>query len=416
MKVSWKLFVMAVMFLATSLSAQMIWTEATSSAGWQGRWSHGTVVFNSELWVMGGDDSTIGPHGQSLNDVWHSSDGTNWNLATDSADWTPRCAPALVFDVFDPRMWVMGGVGQQGLSNDVWSSIDGAHWTQVTSSAGWSPRAWGGAVVFDGKMWILGGVDSIGEQGPARVTNDVWNSSDGANWTRVTDNAAWPARIGPAALAFDGKMWIVGGAGQGGLFNEVWYSANGADWILATQHADWAPRQFLAALTFGNKMWILGGCEEGEGRSFGDVWYSTDGAVWTQAEPQAPWPTRFGHTVADFNGKMWLLGGADSTRILPPLNDVWWSTGVGLQEEKRPTSHASCATPTVVRSVLLLAESPSSSASTNSLLDIGGREAMELHSGVNDVRALAPGVYFVRRPVTEDGRPGASIRKVVLTK
>jgi len=41
---------------------------------------------------------------------------------------------------------------------------------------------------------------------------------------------------------------------------------------------------------------------------------------------------------------------------------------------------------------------------------------LRLKPGANDVRALAPGVYFIRRPVTEDGRPGASVRKVLLTK
>jgi hypothetical protein len=41
---------------------------------------------------------------------------------------------------------------------------------------------------------------------------------------------------------------------------------------------------------------------------------------------------------------------------------------------------------------------------------------MDLGPGANDVRALAPGVYFVRRPKTEDGRPAADISKVVVTR
>lgn len=40
----------------------------------------------------------------------------------------------------------------------------------------------------------------------------------------------------------------------------------------------------------------------------------------------------------------------------------------------------------------------------------------DLRAGTNDVQGLAPAVYFVRIPETEDGRPGAAIRKIVLTK
>ncbi len=49
------------------------------------------------------------------------------------------------------------------------------------------------------------------------------------------------------------------------------------------------------------------------------------------------------------------------------------------------------------------------------LLDVSGRKVLDLELGANDVRALAPGVYFVRGPETGDGRPVASIRKVIVT-
>jgi len=50
------------------------------------------------------------------------------------------------------------------------------------------------------------------------------------------------------------------------------------------------------------------------------------------------------------------------------------------------------------------------------LTDVSGRKVMDLEPGANDVRALAPGVYFLRGPKTEDGRPDAAVRKVVLTE
>jgi hypothetical protein len=49
------------------------------------------------------------------------------------------------------------------------------------------------------------------------------------------------------------------------------------------------------------------------------------------------------------------------------------------------------------------------------LLDVSGRRVLRLKSGANDVRALAPGVYFVRE-ASGVKREASSIHKVVLTK
>ncbi len=62
----------------------------------------------------------------------------------------------------------------------------------------------------------------------------------------------------------------------------------------------------------------------------------------------------------------------------------------------------------VVRGVLLLPRSLDPSI-PRSLLDISGRMALDLKPGVNDVRGLAPGVYFVRESE-------AAVRKVVVTR
>jgi YVTN family beta-propeller protein len=71
---------------------------------------------------------------------------------------------------------------------------------------------------------------------------------------------------------------------------------------------------------------------------------------------------------------------------------------------------------TIIRGVLVLPGIDRGTPETRSvLLDISGREVMELHSGVNDVRALAPGVYFVRQ-ASSMGRDASSVTKVVLTE
>jgi hypothetical protein len=72
-------------------------------------------------------------------------------------------------------------------------------------------------------------------------------------------------------------------------------------------------------------------------------------------------------------------------------------------------------TPFIVRGSLSLSGS-SSSFQTSSLLDASGRKVMELQPGRNDIRHLAPGVYFVGRPETGDGGPRTAVRKVVVQK
>jgi hypothetical protein len=85
--------------------------------------------------------------------------------------------------------------------------------------------------------------------------------------------------------------------------------------------------------------------------------------------------------------------------------------------------------PTVVRGVLVLGavDSRQNTGHRAELLDAAGRKVMALRPGANDVRALAPGVYFVRQqsvvssqhsgPSAVGGeRFAVSVRKVVVTR
>jgi YVTN family beta-propeller protein len=62
------------------------------------------------------------------------------------------------------------------------------------------------------------------------------------------------------------------------------------------------------------------------------------------------------------------------------------------------------------------AGSPAHRVPRPALLDITGRQVMSLQPGENDIRHIAPGVYFVRRPETEDRKPRSAARKVVIQR
>jgi hypothetical protein len=69
----------------------------------------------------------------------------------------------------------------------------------------------------------------------------------------------------------------------------------------------------------------------------------------------------------------------------------------------------------IVRGVLYLPEASSHKPKATSwLLDVSGRKVLDLMPGANDVRALAPGVYFVREAQAQ--AQAQAVRKLVLTE
>jgi len=70
---------------------------------------------------------------------------------------------------------------------------------------------------------------------------------------------------------------------------------------------------------------------------------------------------------------------------------------------------------TMVRFSLVIPASELTSGTSSVLLDIAGRKALDLHPGANDVRALAPGVYFVRQE-SDVKHEASGVTKVVLTE
>ena len=74
--------------------------------------------------------------------------------------------------------------------------------------------------------------------------------------------------------------------------------------------------------------------------------------------------------------------------------------------------------PTVIRGVLMMGRQLTAYGSRPELLDVSGRRMMYLREGANDVRSLAPGVYFVRSERSAvGGEPSvAGVNKVVVTR
>jgi hypothetical protein len=90
------------------------------------------------------------------------------------------------------------------------------------------------------------------------------------------------------------------------------------------------------------------------------------------------------------------------------------STRTGLEEGEKSEERRVKSGPTIVRGVLYIPEARSERREARlELQDVTGRKAMDLKPGANDVRILAPGVYFVR---ATDGREPSAAGKVVIRK
>jgi len=185
------------------------------------------VAFKGKIWLLGGTENYYFGDSTSLkNDVWYSSDGIEWKLATANAGWPPRAYHQAA--VFNGRIYVFGGgnyVPEYHARNDVWCSDDGIHWTKVSDAAPWHERLWFSSVVYRDCIWILGGWS--GE--PYKNWGDVWYTRDGIQWHEYKTGVTWKERHEHAAYVFRDKIWVAGGMTPP-LANDVWSLELPKDW------------------------------------------------------------------------------------------------------------------------------------------------------------------------------------------
>jgi len=309
--------------------SQYRWKKVTDTAAFSPRDGAGALVFDDKMWLLGGWNPYMPTqYPRSTNsEVFNSTDGREWSLVA-IAPWEERHCAGYV--VYDNKMWIVGGDSiQEHYQNDVWCSSNGIDWTCVAASVPWRQRVTHHVVAYGNKIWVMGGQE-IQQRGLDRdsavgdvVYNDVWNSTDGANWTRVIDHAAWQPRgqiLGTVVL--DGKIWILGGATYAPpskFYNDVWNSADGITWNLVSSAAPWPAREWHSVAVFDNRMWVMAG--NVSANNMNDVWFSDDGEKWCQLKG-TPWPGRHAASVFVYDNALWLVAGY-------LWHDVWKLERVG---------------------------------------------------------------------------------------
>jgi len=313
------------------------WVNVTMEAAWAPRDGAGALVYEGKMWLLGGWNPGDKVHFPRIcnNEVWSSADGADWKLVKPNtfldesfdpaSDWEGRHTAGYV--VHEGKMWIVGGdANQRHYQNDVWNSTDGARWTLVTDEVPWAPRVLHCTIAFQGKIWVLGG-QTLPQFAPwpeVIFYDDIWNTTDGVNWTKVTPQEPhWCPRgmIGFSAV-FKDRMWILGGGTYDTpefpdrkFFNDVWSSPDGVHWEQHVACAPWPPRQYHEVAVFDGRLWVLEGYHQDSGNR-NDVWYSADGVNWYEL-PDTPWKPRHAASVFVFDNALWMVGGNN----MEP--DVW---------------------------------------------------------------------------------------------
>lgn len=238
------------------------------------------------------------------------SGGTAPNEHARRYAWTKATGAAAFpagynFPVFVARgsMWAFHHEG-------VWQSADGASWTKSSLPPIKSDAYRTRYIQFDDGVYALG--DNRGDYLKGiTFSSTIRRTTDFARWETLAEKSELPARVFHGALVHQGKLWLMGGYDGREYHNDVWNSADGVRWTRVTQHTAWTPRNAGAVVAFKDRMWMIGGgVIDGEPttnpNSGREVWSSSDGVNWTRTRDNIP-PVHGGSPVV-FDGELWLVG------------------------------------------------------------------------------------------------------------
>jgi hypothetical protein len=310
------------------------WGEATANAFSSGRYGLTGTVFGGQMWAIGG---ASGPVTTYYSDVYSSGNGFNWTKVNGSAAFGGRYGSQVLS--YSGKLWLIGGNNSGTLMNDVWTSADGNSWTRLLAptkagtASQFSPREDFGALVYNNAMWVIGGFS----QGSSN--NDVWSSTDGVTWTQVLANGPpsvtqFSKRWGISTTVYNNAMWVMTGAystvpnsDPTTVYSDVWTSSTGASWTRLSIANIFDSIYYSQGAVFNNQVWLTGGYLAGFGaRSLAD--YTTDGVNWTGT--WGSFPFRFDHLTLSFNNSLWVIAGCDNvcqstSCAVTYLNDVWYT-------------------------------------------------------------------------------------------
>ncbi|KAJ8546716.1 hypothetical protein ON010_g11519 [Phytophthora cinnamomi] len=251
------------------------WTEVLEEAPFRRRYGHSLIAFTDSsdnverLTLLGG----FSP--EPATDIWVTTDGASWTETTITVPWTGRGYHCSV--LFNSNLWVLGG---SPINNEVWStsSVLKGPWKQQTGVP-WSPRAAHACATHEIMNATVG--DSTREKflflmGGWRDTSlrDVWRMDSSGSWDLMVESAPWEPRAWFSTVSFDSRtngdvqlgprLWVLGGGIVGnGIdkmypFSDVWYTRDGVEWVEASSNSSGISTAEWSMLTQSNEEVCMG--------------------------------------------------------------------------------------------------------------------------------------------------------------
>ncbi len=303
------------------------YVRRTASIGWTGpRDGASLVELGGALFMIGGWNTTgyAAWHGApTTNEVLKSTDGgRTWTTILPHDPAPPETGPGARFRRAHtagvvkhevngkPYIYVIGGdhlddaFRPPNYSGEVWRSSDGIEWTRISTAAPCRDRMLHMVASFNGALYLMGGQHAL--DNPESAENDVWKSSDGGiTWKRLP-NAPWEKRaMVYSPVVHDGSLYVIGGGTYAGTdtdrtyFNDVWRMTDSEEWIqvLADGHSQFEPREYHNVVSYDGKLWVLGGYNTAHQNLDSVHWSDDGGRTWTEVE-HAPWGTSHADGVA----------------------------------------------------------------------------------------------------------------------
>ncbi len=251
----------------------------------------------------------------------------SWKQLSTTNNPSARRNASAVYDPFQHRMIVFGGVDATGNKNDIWSlSLSTLAWSLLTPSTGNLPdaRFSHNAMIDTGfnRMLIWSGQGS-------GLYNDVWafNFLDSAwiqLWANGNVSGAPLTRYGTGAIYDVSKNRLVNYAGftSSGRFQDTWYfETDSIVWREQTKSITPGLR-CLHSVCFApelRKMVMYGGQRSGP---LDDIWaLDVDSFDWTDLTPTTKPDARyFSSVVYAGNGKVFMFGGQTASG---PSGELW---------------------------------------------------------------------------------------------